>query len=191
MPRSTKQNAAMRQATRTAVLQSAITLFAQNGYAHTSTRQIAKEANISAGLMYHYFNSKEMLLRAVFHHCIDIISHAFTKATLQAQPPHRLRAVLTAIFGLLASDPPFWTLFYALRSQPTIMRLLGDEFRLSTMRMRIYFESELAAAGRSQPRLDALLLYSVVEGTIQQYLLYPSTYPLEAMVQHIIDQFDL
>ena len=33
-------------------------IFAMNGYRHASTDEIVKEANISKGLLFHYFESK-------------------------------------------------------------------------------------------------------------------------------------
>lgn len=189
MPRSVKQNEEMRAATRTAVLNSAMTLFAQNGYAHTSTRAIAKEANISAGLMYHYFDTKETLLRAVFDNCMAILNQEFTTAYEQSQPQNRLANLLTAMFDLLVRNQEFWALFYMLRTQPAIMRILGDEFRHWTRELRILFQTELQQANRVNPEMDALLLYSLVEGTIQQYLLEPNNYPLDRVLAQIISRF--
>lgn len=189
MPRSIKQNEAMREITKTAVLNSAMTLFAQNGYAHTTTRAIAKEAGISIGLMYHYFDSKERLLKAVFDNCMSTLNEAFTTAYQGSEPGNRLANLLQMMFTLLTDDNAFWALFYMLRSQPAIMRLLGDDFRMWTHRLRGLFEVELDQIGRTNPELDALLLYSLIEGTIQQYLLSPTTYPLDKVVAQIIIQF--
>jgi AcrR family transcriptional regulator len=189
MPRSRTQNEAMRAVTRTAVLNSAMTLFAQNGYAHTSTRAIAKKANISAGLMYHYFDTKESLLRAVFDNCMAILNQEFTAAYEQSPPQDRLVNLLTAMFNLLARDKEFWALFYMLRTQPAIMRILGDDFRHWTQQLRLLFQTELQQANCKNPEIDALLLYSLVEGTIQQYLLDPETYPLAQVVAQIITQY--
>lgn len=189
MPRSVKQNEAMRAATKTAVLNSAMTLFAQNGYAHTSTRAIAKEANISTGLMYHYFDTKETLLRAVFDNCMAILSQELTTAYERSLPQNRLANMLTAMFALLERDKEFWALFYMLRTQPAIMRILGDDFRHWTQQLRTLFQTELQQANRATPEMDALLLYSLIEGTIQQYLLDPKTYPLKQVVAQIIEQF--
>ena len=189
MPRSAIQNEQMRAATRAAVLNSAMKLFAQNGYAHTTTRGIAREAGISTGLMYHYFEGKESLLRAVFDHCMAILSQAFTAAYEQSAPQDRLANLIHTMFELLVSDEAFWSLFYMLRTQPAIMRVLGDDFRTWTKRLRDMFEVEFRQAGRKDPVTDALLLYSLVEGTIQQYLLDPADYPLERVVAQIITLF--
>lgn len=40
------------------MINAALKIFALNGYAHASTDDIVKEAGISKGLLFHYFNSK-------------------------------------------------------------------------------------------------------------------------------------
>ncbi|MBB1078508.1 TetR/AcrR family transcriptional regulator [Limosilactobacillus sp. STM2_1] len=44
------------------VLQTALTLFANNGFHATTTAKIAKQAGVSEGTIYKYFNSKDDLL---------------------------------------------------------------------------------------------------------------------------------
>ena len=53
------------------ILNVAIEEFAQNGYKAASTNIICQKANISKGLLYHYYNSKENIYIAVVRHVID------------------------------------------------------------------------------------------------------------------------
>ena len=53
------------------ILNVAIEEFAQNGYKAASTNVICKKANISKGLLYHYYNSKEKIYITVVRHVID------------------------------------------------------------------------------------------------------------------------
>ncbi len=46
------------------LLDTALSMFAESGFANTSVKDIAGMAGISSGLMYHYFASKEKLLEA-------------------------------------------------------------------------------------------------------------------------------
>jgi AcrR family transcriptional regulator len=57
-------------ARRRQILETALHLFAKQGFDGTSTKQIAQEAGIAEGLIFHYFPTKEHLLTAMMetHH---------------------------------------------------------------------------------------------------------------------------
>ncbi|MFZ4287260.1 CerR family C-terminal domain-containing protein [Variovorax sp. HJSM1_2] len=85
---------------RTRLLRVALRLFAEHGYAKTSTRQIALEAQVNIAAIRYYFGDKEGLYRAVFTESFgtprEIVEH-------MAQPGLPLREALTIFFtGYLA-----------------------------------------------------------------------------------------
>jgi AcrR family transcriptional regulator len=65
MPRTPAENDRIRRATREQILQTALSLFCDRGYYATSIEEIAKQAQISKGLLYHYFRSKAEVLAAL------------------------------------------------------------------------------------------------------------------------------
>jgi len=48
------------------IMESALRVFAKKGFAGASNKDIAEEAGITPGLIYHYFESKEALLKAIY-----------------------------------------------------------------------------------------------------------------------------
>ncbi|MDR1542801.1 MAG: TetR/AcrR family transcriptional regulator, partial [Prevotellaceae bacterium] len=66
MPRTQVQYEKIRNEKRQLIKQTALSLFAENGYETTSISEIAKKAGISKGLMYNYFTSKEELLQIIW-----------------------------------------------------------------------------------------------------------------------------
>ena len=62
MARSTKEEA---EKTRTRILASALDLFAQKGYEHTTFTDVAAQLKLTKGAVYWHFASKEALLRAL------------------------------------------------------------------------------------------------------------------------------
>lgn len=71
-------------ATRERILRAAIHRFAQSGYAQTSNQDIAREAGITSGSLYHYFDSKAALFRAALHHCTGTLIDAYHGACRDA-----------------------------------------------------------------------------------------------------------
>ncbi len=59
--------AEQRRMTRARILDAAARLFAEAGYERATIRAIAAAAGVDAGLVMHYFGSKESLFRAVMH----------------------------------------------------------------------------------------------------------------------------
>lgn len=65
------------------LLNHAIELFALQGYDATSTNQIIEQANVSKGLLFHYFTNKETL----FLRCYQIVSEDFHQHLLSIDHP--------------------------------------------------------------------------------------------------------
>lgn len=61
MVRTPQQNAALRAATRDAVLTAAVRVFARRGFTASTMRDIAVETGLSAGSIYRHYASKEAL----------------------------------------------------------------------------------------------------------------------------------
>jgi TetR/AcrR family transcriptional regulator len=69
------------------ILQAAARLFAANGFAGTSTRQIAAEAGLQGPSIFHYFPSKEDLLRALADRALVGPLTALEEIIAGGQPP--------------------------------------------------------------------------------------------------------
>lgn len=56
------------------MINAALKIFAQNGYRHSSTDDIVKEAGISKGLLFHYFTSKMGLYEFLYDYCVRFLT---------------------------------------------------------------------------------------------------------------------
>ncbi|MEY9970546.1 AcrR family transcriptional regulator [Lysinibacillus sp. RC46] len=80
MPRNEEQNQELRDARKEQILQAALIVFARRGMVATKISDIAKEAGLSHGLVYHYFDSKDeifsMLVKKAANSSIETIQKA-------------------------------------------------------------------------------------------------------------------
>jgi AcrR family transcriptional regulator len=61
------------------IINAAIREFAQKGYSSASTNEIVKEAGISKGLLFHYFQNKKQLYLFLFDYCYQLLADEFYK----------------------------------------------------------------------------------------------------------------
>lgn len=84
-------------ATRSALVSAGRTLFAELGFAGTSTERILAEAGVSRGGMYHHFTSKEALFREVYEVVEqDLTDHVVRTAMRGRSPLEQLELGLAA-----------------------------------------------------------------------------------------------
>lgn len=78
-----RSNLSRTQATRTALLSAARSLFIDKGYAETGTPDIVAAAGVTRGALYHHFADKQALFRAV----VEQEAAAVAEQIEQATPP--------------------------------------------------------------------------------------------------------
>ncbi|MCY8233116.1 TetR/AcrR family transcriptional regulator [Priestia endophytica] len=71
MPRQDQQNKQIRDERRAQILQAALRVFARRGMVAAKISDIAKEAELSHGLVYHYFKSKEEIFMTLVQKALD------------------------------------------------------------------------------------------------------------------------
>lgn len=129
------------------IMKAAIRLFARQGFARTTTRQIAREAGVSEGTIYRYFTSKQDLL------------FAFVEPTAVGG----IRAMLQEIPG---SDDEFIRRFFldrlqvAAKNRPVMKVVIGGALTDDTL-ARIFTEK---VSGRVFPMVRSLIAERVASG---------------------------
>ncbi len=90
---------------KTAILRSAAKLFAAKSYANTSIGDLTKACAISRGALYHYFDSKEAILRDMLReHIADMASRVAAAIEVSDRPELQLRNIIRAVTALNAQS---------------------------------------------------------------------------------------
>ncbi|MDW5594387.1 TetR/AcrR family transcriptional regulator [Conexibacter stalactiti] len=83
------------------ILDAAVRVFARQGFHTCRVSDIADEARVAYGLVYHYFKSKDEILDTLFLERWDILLRAITEVDTQEIPP---REKLYAIAGFIVDS---------------------------------------------------------------------------------------
>jgi TetR/AcrR family fatty acid metabolism transcriptional regulator len=88
------------------ILAAAVRVFAREGYHDARVGDIAKEAGVAYGLVYHYFTSKEAVLEAVFRETWGAMLTAIQSVEERGGPAtDQLRRVCAIVLGSWKTDP--------------------------------------------------------------------------------------
>jgi AcrR family transcriptional regulator len=88
------------------ILRAAIRVFAQKGYHASRVGEVAAEAGVAYGLVYHYFGSKESLLETIFRRTWKRLLRFVEELEETDEPaPDQLRLVATFVLRSWQQDP--------------------------------------------------------------------------------------
>jgi len=190
MPRSVEQYETIRQEKSQLIRETALQLFAENGYHQVSISQIAKKAGISKGLMYNYFSSKEDLLKNIMTQVVDdIFGNIDTNRDGIIQQEEFINYIRHT-FDLVRKNTNFWKLFYALSTQPGVLALVEQkilEISKPIMEMVItYFNRRYS----DDPAAEMAIFSALMSGAIQKYIYSNGLYPLDKVEKRIIEMYN-
>ncbi len=139
---------------------------AEHGLAGTNVRAICKKAEVSPGLLRHYFDGIDDLVAATYQATSDRMDAIFAAAVegAGADPQAQLSAYLTASFRAPVTDPELlgaWTAFWALARSDARMAAIHAE---SYAGYRARLAELLAACGADDAERLAILLTAMVDG---------------------------
>jgi len=101
-----RTNAQAQEEKRRLLLDAAVRVFARKGYHASRVGDIAEEAGVAYGLLYHYFGSKEDVLRSVFRETWRALIETIESVEESGDPPReQLRKVAEILLRSWRRDP--------------------------------------------------------------------------------------
>ena len=153
--------------TREALIAAARELFGERGFAAVATEEIARSARLTRGALYHHFESKEDLFRAVYEAVErDLVAQIAATAVAAGDPVEALRAGARAFLDA-CEDPTVRRI--ALIDSPSVLgweqwREIGMKYGLGLVQATLEAAMEAGLIERQPVRpLAHLLLGSIDE----------------------------
>jgi len=175
---------------RSQIIESAIKVFAREGFANTRMEDVAAETGLSKGLLYFYFKSKEEIISAIadllFGSELRKMQSQIDEAQSAREGLERFtEAFIADLRGMLKITPLFYE-FYALAFRnATVRQLLAAYLRqfvviIEPLVQRGIERGELASG---DPRQITLTIGAALEGTLLLWTYDPDMVPVEEQLR--------
>jgi AcrR family transcriptional regulator len=175
--------------TRSRIVEAARYLFWEKGYAATGLAELLARADANSGSFYHFFESKDAVLRAVLETYVDLFEPIVLRPAWDAttDPIERVFALLGGYRAKLAATDcqygcPIGRLALELDPENAPAHaLIAQNFSAWTGAVRL----SLDAAGIPDARDAATFVLTVMEGAVMQSRPYRSLEPFDACVRQL------
>ncbi len=148
------------------ILHAALELFAEQGYAATSTSKVAKAAKVSEGLIFRHFKNKEGLLAAIFEMVAEKTKAVLADIVMTTDAKQVIEKILELPFSIDPNDYRMWRLMYAMKWQTQ---------SYSTEKMepvKMAAKNAFVKLGYKNPDAESELLLMLLDGAATAILLH-------------------
>lgn len=188
-PRSSEQYAEIRENSREKILNAAMELFAERGYHNTSIEQIRKEAEVSKGLIYNYFEKKEDLMTAIVMDAMkegdDIVAQMESRESAE----EKIRFIIDLSFDFMVKRYKYSRLMTSLSLQidqfPDLEHIIKGKYQ-GLMPLVGHLFRQL---GLENPDDEARLFGAIMDGVGLQYIVLKDTLPIEEIKNYLIQKY--
>jgi AcrR family transcriptional regulator len=157
------------------ILEAAVRVFAAQGYDASRVGDVAKEAGVAYGLVYHYYESKEAVLEAVFREAWGRLLAAVALAEeTGANAAEQLELVVKIVLRAWRDDPDLVRLLVReVTRNPHIQDELDEIGQAFASLERMVSRGQADGTFRAEldPKLAAWMLYGALEEVLTGWVL--------------------
>ena len=152
------------------ILAAAVRVFARDGFHTSRVGDIAEEAGVAHGLLYHYFSSKDEVLLTVFSENWSDLLVRFEAVEASEEPAdEKLRGLVKILLRTWRNDPALVTVMVReVGRSPHLATQVDDIGRAFAVIQRVVEQGQ--ADGVFRPDIDPLLASWVIYGGLEEIL---------------------
>ena len=152
------------------ILEAAVRAFAAKGYHACRVSDIATEAGVAYGLVYHYFGSKDALLQAIFDETWGAMLDTISSVEQLDEPASdRVRKVTEIVLRTWKRDPDLVRLLVREVTRNQQLERETDEIELAFDALQRIVEAG-QESGEFRPDLDSRLAATIWYGALEEIL---------------------
>jgi AcrR family transcriptional regulator len=180
-PRTVLQYEEIREERREQIMHVALELIAEEGFSNVTIAKIAQRANISKGLMYNYFESKEKLILDIMMKGINEFYNAFDSDKDGVLSNHEMHYFIDQVFDILKANIKFWRLYFMIMFQPEVYKLVEpDIIKLMGPFMSIALDF-FKRIGVDDPIAEMRFFGAMMDGISMNFVMDPENFPLDGI----------
>lgn len=188
-PRTEQQFEEIRESRKKAIMDTALELFARDGFDLTSISNIATGAGISKGLLYNYFDSKEDLIRSIIFHGLDILIHYMDPNKDGVLTREEMKYFIEEMFNTLKNESHYWRLYFNVFFQPHVLALVEKRIAVLVHGYLKMLQAYFVSTGSEDPETDAIFFGALLDGIGFQFMVNPEQFPLEKVKDKLINLY--
>ncbi len=170
------------------VIDAATTLFSEKGFEKTSMNDICDLANVSKGLVYHHFASKNEILVEIFQLTTERMKD-MSSSNLNITPSERLVALIDTIFTQLEKDKSTFRFNLNIMFQPSSRELLRTQLKERSDALLGSIKEVFDQVDSDNSTTLSFMFIAELDGVAIDYLSVFEDYPLEAIKQQLISKY--
>jgi TetR/AcrR family transcriptional regulator len=117
--RSKRHNVVQHDSPKEAIRNAAAKLFAEKGFAATSTREICEQAGVTKPVLYYHFGNKEQLYEELVLDTFNEYQKELRRASRRARTaPEKLTEILSAMFSYARHRHDYWRMGFRMVFAP-------------------------------------------------------------------------
>lgn len=181
MPRSQEQYDEIRKQKKQLILDTALELFAENGFHATTMSKVAKKAGVSKGLAYNYFESKQEILDEIIKSGFDSIYSHFDLNHDGILSRDEFEHFIRNSFNAVGENRKFWKLYSAIVMQSGITESMMEKYGDRSQTIMLMLNQFIKTMGSKDPEGDLMVISSLVKGSLLVVISAPEFFPLKQL----------
>ena len=172
------------------ILQTALELFAEQGYDRTPTSQIARAAGVSEGLIFRHYTNKAGLLKAIIDTGLEQVAQTMESYDTEPDPWQAILTHIKRSLEWIRVHQTFWRFVQKVRFQAAVLEVAGSQIEAGNRQIVSQLTENFKEAGAARPLEEALALFALIDGITIHYLQDPEHYPLEQMQTYLLQRYN-
>lgn len=190
-PRSTAQFEEIRVKSREKIILAAMELFSRQTYHNTSIADIAKEAGVSKGLIYNYFDTKEDIIKGIVEYMMAMGDRIMVESRNEDDPRQELRDMIRQTFAFIEEQGHITRLMVPLALEIEQFSFINELIEEKTKHYLGRLVTVLERMGYDDAEMEAWTLGLMLDGIPLDYSILGSRLPIKKLEQYLYKKYQL